>query len=419
GFLGGIFSKRGKSANASFLSFGRSSSGKPIQPRYSRPFSSDSKAAPQRSVSFRDPFKKDRKRAAPRYSAPGTPFTPQDRVVISWQRSQNPWPNKRFKSEIKSSSGSPFPKKYYNVRPAYTGTTNFNLATRNFWKNFPVPGTTGKGSGPVTFKQDREKYKNIAKFRGPFRDLRAPKPKPPSAPGGLGPVVWDAKPKPARPSRMSITGMPFTKKDNPGPPRYSQPPFAKKYNVKPRYSGTPTFNLSMREFWERNTRTRAMKDAGPVLFKVEREKYKNIAKYRGPFPDLRTKKKKSPPPKESELGPVVWDVSRKNKPQDVSKYLGPNNGIRISKNTYKKSDSDLAEYLGPHKIKMAKVKGNLHPSYRYKKNVLVKSDFVKDSRQKWNIFWAGINRNQEEPKGVKEKISKPKFDKKEREIWNN
>ena len=316
------------------------------------------------------------------------------------------------------SSPSPFPKKYHNVRPAYTGTSNFNLAMRNFWKTFPVPGTSGKDAGPVTYKQDRERYKNIAKFKGPFPDLRMKKPTPPATSRGLGPVVWEAKPKPARPSKLSITGMPFTKKDNPGPPRFSQPQPKKNYNVKPRYTGTPSFNLAMRNFWEKNTRMRAVKDAGPVMFKKEREKYKNIAKFRGPFPDLRAKKP-GPPKNSSEIGPVVWDVKPKEKPQDVSKYLGPHGGIRISKNMYKKGDGDLANYLGPYKIKVAKVKGDLHPSHRYKKTVLIKSDFAKMGYRKWNVFWAGISRNPEEPKGVKEKISKPKFDKKEREIWNN
>jgi len=417
GFLGGLFSKRGKSGGQSFLSFGKTSSGKPIKPRYSKPISNESQLQGQRSISFRDPYK-GYKQIKTRTASGGPTHNPKDYKTIAWKPSGMPFGKKDMPGPPRLSTGSPFPKRYYNVRPAYSGTPNFNLAMRNFWKNFPVPGVSGKNSGPVTSKQEGEKYKNIAKFRGPLADLRLPKPKPPSQPGGLGPVTFEAKPKPPRPSKMSITGMPFTKKDNPGAPRYSQPSSKRNYNVKPRYSGTANFNLAMREYWKRNTRMRAVKDAGPVLFKKEREKYNNIAKYQGPFPDLRAKKK-SPPPKSSELGPVVWDVKPKEKPQDVGKYLGPHGGIRISKNMYKKGDSDLANYLGPYKIKVAKVKGDLHPTYRYKKTVLIKSDFAKSGYRKWNVFWAGLSRNPEEPKGVKKKISKPKFDKKEREIWNN
>ncbi len=175
------------------------------------------------------------------------------------------------------------------------------------------------------------------------------------------------------------------------------------------------------------------------MWKQERNKYKNIAKYSGPFPKQRSTHA-SPPPKYPELGAVVWKVPRYKGPVEntsgwkgpylvnvpkkggevnLDGYLGPFSGMRISKNTYKKANSDLGEYLGPHKMKIKKVKGDLHPSYRYKRAALVKSEMVRDGYKKWNIFWAGINRNQERPKGVKEKVSKPKFDKKEREIWNN
>jgi len=39
--------------------------------------------------------------------------------------------------------------------------------------------------------------------------------------------------------------------------------------------------------------------------------------------------------------------------------------------------------------------------------------------RKWNIFWVRMNGNKLYSDGVKEKIKEPKFDKKERVIWNN
>lgn len=44
---------------------------------------------------------------------------------------------------------------------------------------------------------------------------------------------------------------------------------------------------------------------------------------------------------------------------------------------------------------------------------------LRNSLRKWNVLWVQLNRNKQQPNAVKEKISKPKFDKKEREIWNN
>lgn len=61
---------------------------------------------------------------------------------------------------------------------------------------------------------------------------------------------------------------------------------------------------------------------------------------------------------------------------------------------------------------------DMHPSFNHH-NANQSMEVVRESMRKWNVFWVRINSNQEDPKGVKEKVSKPKFDRKESEIWNN
>jgi hypothetical protein len=39
--------------------------------------------------------------------------------------------------------------------------------------------------------------------------------------------------------------------------------------------------------------------------------------------------------------------------------------------------------------------------------------------RKWQLMMVKVIGNKKTPEGVKEKVAKPKFDKKEREIWNN
>ena len=152
--------------------------------------------------------------------------------------------------------------------------------------------------------------------------------------------------------------MPFTKDQFRVAPRYSPGnPFAyKDFKVKPRYSNTLTFNLYLRQLWQ------------------------------SMFPN-----------------------------RFMSSYLGP---VLVKHPNLKKSSSELASYMGPYKFKPVKSK-DLHPSYKYKRTILIHNDLVRAGYKQWNIFWVKINRNQELPKGVKGKVSKPKFDRKERLIWNN
>ncbi|MEP4532430.1 MAG: hypothetical protein ABJ004_05040 [Cyclobacteriaceae bacterium] len=78
---------------------------------------------------------------------------------------------------------------------------------------------------------------------------------------------------------------------------------------------------------------------------------------------------------------------------------------------------NAGSYTGDFKANWKNSK-DMHPSFNHH-NANQSMEVVRESMRKWNVFWVRINSNQEDPKGVKEKVSKPKFDRKESEIWNN
>ncbi|MEO9475462.1 MAG: hypothetical protein ABJG41_07995 [Cyclobacteriaceae bacterium] len=78
---------------------------------------------------------------------------------------------------------------------------------------------------------------------------------------------------------------------------------------------------------------------------------------------------------------------------------------------------NAGSYTGDFKANWKNSK-DMHPSFNHH-NANQSIEVVRESMRKWNVFWVRINSNQEDPKGVKEKVSKPKFDRKESEIWNN
>ncbi|MDH5609279.1 MAG: hypothetical protein OEY56_07345, partial [Cyclobacteriaceae bacterium] len=77
-----------------------------------------------------------------------------------------------------------------------------------------------------------------------------------------------------------------------------------------------------------------------------------------------------------------------------------------------------ATFVGPLSQKQKKPDG-AHHSIEYKDALHVESKMVRNSMRKWNLFISRINGNKVQPDAVTEKVSKPKFDRKEKEIWNN
>lgn len=61
----------------------------------------------------------------------------------------------------------------------------------------------------------------------------------------------------------------------------------------------------------------------------------------------------------------------------------------------------------------------MHPSVNYlvAKNIPIK--LVRKGLREWNIFWVRLNDGKITPKGSRRFARKPRFDKNERDIWNN
>ena len=81
-------------------------------------------------------------------------------------------------------------------------------------------------------------------------------------------------------------------------------------------------------------------------------------------------------------------------------------------------DPWVGKYHGMVKYKKPNHK-NMHPSVNYlvAKNIPIK--LVRKGLRSWNGFWVRINDSKLTPKGTRKFAKKPKFDKKERDIWNN
>ncbi|MEQ9051751.1 MAG: hypothetical protein RLP11_15675, partial [Marinoscillum sp.] len=59
-----------------------------------------------------------------------------------------------------------------------------------------------------------------------------------------------------------------------------------------------------------------------------------------------------------------------------------------------------------------------HPSANYTK-ANQDSEMIRNSMRKWNLFWTRVNRNKQQPNAVTDTTLKPKFDRKEAQIWND
>ncbi len=77
-----------------------------------------------------------------------------------------------------------------------------------------------------------------------------------------------------------------------------------------------------------------------------------------------------------------------------------------------------SDYKGDWKLSKRGA-GDQHPSSNYHFASRFSSPKIRKVFRKWNIFWVRMNGNKEDPKGVKASVRSPKFDKKEKDLWNN
>lgn len=199
-------------------------------------------------------------------------------------------------------------------------------------------------------------------------------------------------------------GSPFRRKKYSTSPRYSKGDafkpslFSKLFqkDVSPRYSPGSPFRTGKKE---RITPRSDSRDH----FHVDKRKKKENAFYNIGTVDYQGSNK----------GPTLWTHKRDRtkESKETKKFegvkapiYGPNVNVSAS------------EYSGNIKMKSL-YKKNMHPSAKHLKANQNNED-IRAGLRKWNIFWTRINRNKPQPDAVTKKVSKPKFDRKEADIWN-
>ncbi len=112
---------------------------------------------------------------------------------------------------------------------------------------------------------------------------------------------------------------------------------------------------------------------------------------------------------------------KKPKPQpakETSNFVGAYK-IRTQKGQKRYFASISKEIQGYHgELKIKRSKKNMHPSIAYLEGKTKKSVEKKEKLRKRKIWWArNINKKGDQPRHLKDKIKKPKYDSRESKIW--
>ncbi len=328
------------------------------------------------------PFSNNARSVSPRYSS-GSPFSSSRIAVGPRYSAGNSFSNKRVASTPRYSAGNPYSNKRVASTPRYSAGSPFNNKS----------GTSApRYSAGNPFSNQRVAASPRYSAGEPFKNKQQS-----TLPRYSAGNVFTNKKNEASP-RYSI-GMPFTAKDVKAAPRYSNgmPFTAKDSKASPRYSsGSPYENMSWN--W-----IKPQYSTNKHRFDVNKKKRQEYV-YLGLEADFQGFSRKR----------LKWAVSLDNL-QESSR-----SGAFESKSKLPAYDPNQPEYAtnytGDFKLKWIK-HNEMHPSSKYSK-ANQSSEFLRESMGKRNLIWTRLNRNKQQPNAVTDKISKPKFDRKEAEIWN-
>ena len=270
------------------------------------------------------------------------------------------------------SPGSPFRNQKAAVSPRFSGGNPFGGAKRK---------VTPRYSGGNPFRG--RSYKTVARNStgNPFRGAK----------------------RTAAPRYSS--GKPFSAKDHKVAPRYTQgSPFrGTKYKVAPRYSPSKPFT------WRDYAVNVRYSPGNPF----RGAKYKTAPRYSSGMPFTARDFKVAP---RYSAGNPFRGVNWKVKPRysDSKNRFVVNNYLKRQLKYY----NEASKFKGDWKLSK-RGPGDQHPSSNYHFAMRFTNPGVRKMFRKWNVFWVRLNGNKEESKGVKASVRSPKFDKKEKDIWNN
>ncbi|MEQ8238752.1 MAG: hypothetical protein RIA69_06045 [Cyclobacteriaceae bacterium] len=225
----------------------------------------------------------------------------------------------------------------------------------------------------------------------------------------------------ASPPRYS-PGRPFTGREIVASPRYSLGnPFSNREVVTPRYSpgrpfsdretiASPRYSIGS-PFTSRDYKVKPRYSAGSPF--SDREK---MVKPRYSNKDIWSRKLlATPKPRYSPGDPfdnITWVV----KPL----YSTNKHRFEVDKRSKKENavfNFESGQYKGTRPKRFNK-SNTMHPSSVYKSSLAFNMSSEEVFR-KWNVIWSRLDGNKVQPPSVKDKIDKPKFDRKETDIWNN
>lgn len=285
----------------------------------------------------------------------GNPFRGSDYRVTPRYSYANPFRGSRFKTAPRYSGGNPFRGKDYKVNIRYSGGNPFRGSDYR---------VTPRYSGGNPFRG--RDYKVNIRYSGgnPFRgsDYR------------INPRYSKGNPFRGQDYRVNIRysqGNPFRGQKYGANPRYSQGmPFrSKDYRITPRYSqGMP--------FRGKDYKVKPRYSAGSPFRGVD---YKVRPRYTG----------------------TKLRFFGNTKEWGLAKYF-----------------QEATLWEGDMKVRHKRI-GNQHPSSNYHLAMKFNNPKIRKMFRKWNIFWTRLNGNKHNPKDVNGSVKEPKFDKKERVIWNN
>ncbi len=421
------------------------------------------KKKPIRTSGSRPPFTKKDKRVSPRTSS-GKPFQ-QSLFAQFFNRdrgprysSGSPFTKKQLSVAPRYSAGSPFSRKQKSVTPRYSAGTPFeqNFLSQLFNRN---SGPRSESGSPFSKKQlsVNPRYSAGSPFTSKDKKV-APRY---SQRSSEGDTFLERLFSPKSQVRYSA-GSPFTRKQLSVTPRYSAgSPFTRKdKNITPRYSQGSPYELNLFEkifhskpdvrYSAGSPFTRKQKSVTP-RYSVGSPEYQSV------LDRLLNKKTQPRYSQGSPYASMKWNwikprystnkhrfdgndrQKEANRPYNFysSKYKGTDKGRSKvgftinnlwTSNQQKRYEGNEVPRFDPKQSPSANFSGNfkrkwisekdMHPSFRSNK-VNSDSELIRKSMRKWNIFWTRFNWNKAQPDAVTDKISKPKFDRKEAEIWNN
>ncbi|MFY0627951.1 MAG: hypothetical protein JXR07_16760 [Reichenbachiella sp.] len=276
-------------------------------------------------------------------------------------------------------------------------------------------------NGETTYAQlleDRNKLKTSKRDRKPFAPFKKNVKK--SAKTGSRPDVMKA-----RPTRTSkdIAGKGSDRqiaprysqnqhweKEKKDPPRFTQDAAGQGYD---KIKVNPRYTYKDKNSGVRNVNPRFSKAPSYVAYPASNQK-------KGFLPTIQ-----------------LFQPKPRYKQGKESNYFGPRvKAVYSPSNSMAKHNQNLEDYQkhisksgkkGPYddqtnhmfKTKRMKRPKNSHPSAMYLSAKYDNNSTVRSTKRKFSVTWVRVFGNKTQPKGVKKKPGKSKFDKDEQEIWNN